>query len=123
MKTPQIKEVSSNAYLEGTSPGSETFNLCIRDMAQFYSGLTYGFFLDYPDEFSPEAINYLVSDFVDSIKPLLTYSDFELGTNVKPQEAMSRASWSSLSKSQQAFLEKCVLTKVGEAHIQLQLLD
>ena len=106
---------SSNFFTEETSPGSGQHYLRIKDVAKFYRGLTFGFYLDIPDDF-PEHL-------VDVIKPHLTYEDFDYGKEFSVKAAMGAAAWMVLPFADKAFLSQCRLVKAGTAHIQLLHLE
>lgn len=106
---------NSNFYRKETAPGSGQYYICIKDVTKCYRGLTYGFYLEIPDDF-PEHI-------LDVVKPHLTYADFDYGKIFAIKAAIGTAPWMALTLADKKFLAQCELTKVGTAHIQLRYRD
>lgn len=82
-----------------------------KDATEIYKGLTYGFYLDIPDDFPQHLL--------DLVKPRMTYAAFDDTTTLSLQSAMDAESWIALSAADKKFLANCKLIKAGEAHIKL----
>ncbi len=107
---------NSNYYVAETMPGSGINYLYVRDVTKFYKGLTYGFRLDLGDDMEDDLTEHLL----EVLKPRMTYSDFELGTELSVQDAVGEAHWSALGQADRDYLSQYRLVKIGEACIQLQ---
>jgi hypothetical protein len=90
---------------------SGRFTQVPKDATECYRGLTYGFFLDIPDEYPQH--------FLQVIKPHLTYANFVEGKSLTVKNAMGAQQWMALPAADKEYLANCKLTKAGEAHIKL----
>lgn len=105
----------SNYYVAEAVPGSGINYLYIKDATKFYTGMTYGFFLEIDDDTEENEAEHLL----EVVKPRMTYSDFELGTEMSVQDAVGEAHWNALKLEDRFLLSQYKLAKVSEAHIQL----